>query len=116
MGGISRCLALQIVVLIAGAHGANILGLFTSLSPSHLVIQMSMARILAERGHNVTVVTILKPPSLHKDINHILVPMEEDILQAFNSVVVPLPNHLLLQLREHIKHFLHRAGLQMVLL
>ncbi|EDX03930.1 GD23396 [Drosophila simulans] len=78
---------LQIVVLIAGAHGANILGLFTSLSPSHLVIQMSMARILAERGHNVTVVTVLKPPSLHKDINHILVPMEEDILQAFGSLL-----------------------------
>ncbi|XP_043660169.1 UDP-glycosyltransferase UGT5 [Drosophila teissieri] len=87
MVGISRCLALQIVALIAGAHGANILGLFTSLSPSHLVIQMSMARILAEQGHNMTVVTVLKPPSLHKNINHILVPMDEDALQAFSTLV-----------------------------
>ncbi|EDW87922.1 UDP-glycosyltransferase UGT5 [Drosophila yakuba] len=87
MAGISRCLALHIVLLLAGAHGANILGLFTSLSPSHLVIQMSMARILAEQGHNMTVVTVLKPPSLHKNINHILVPMNEDTLSTFSSLV-----------------------------
>ncbi|XP_017079451.2 UDP-glycosyltransferase UGT5 [Drosophila eugracilis] len=90
MGGKWNCFALQIVALIAAAHGSNILGLFTSLSPSHLVIQMSMARILAERGHNVTVVTVIKPPSPLKDINHILVPLEEDDLQAFNSVVASL--------------------------
>ncbi|XP_017110423.1 UDP-glucosyltransferase 2 [Drosophila elegans] len=87
MAGISKCLALQILAIIAGVHGADILCLFTSLSPSHLVIQMSMARILAERGHNVTVVTVLEPPFLHKDITHILVPLEKDDLQAFNSVV-----------------------------
>jgi len=78
------------VALLAGAHGANIVGLFASLSPSHLVIQMSMARILAEKGHNVTVVTVLKPPFLHKDITHILVPLEKDDLQAFSSVVAGL--------------------------
>ncbi|KAH8355501.1 hypothetical protein KR084_000350, partial [Drosophila pseudotakahashii] len=90
MVGHSNFLALQIVALLAGAHAANILGLFASLSPSHLVIQMSMARILAESGHNVTVVTVLKPPLLHKDITHILVPLEEDDLQAFSSVVAGL--------------------------
>ncbi|XP_016993126.2 UDP-glycosyltransferase UGT5 [Drosophila takahashii] len=90
MVGHSNFLALHIVALVAGAHAANILGLFASLSPSHLVIQMSMARILAERGHNVTVVTVLKPPLLHKDITHILVPLEEHDLQAFSSVVAGL--------------------------
>ncbi|XP_016968570.1 LOW QUALITY PROTEIN: UDP-glycosyltransferase UGT5 [Drosophila biarmipes] len=90
MAGRSFFLGLQIVALVAGAHGANILGLFASLSPSHLVIQMSMARILAERRHNVTVVTVLKPPFLHKDITHILVPLQKDDLQAFNSVVAGL--------------------------
>ncbi|KAH8412871.1 hypothetical protein KR009_006373 [Drosophila setifemur] len=81
-----NCLVLIILSLIAGSHGANIVGLFASLSPSHLVIQMSMARILAEAGHNVTVVTVLKPPSLHKDINHILVPLKEEDLQAFSQI------------------------------
>ncbi|EDV30656.1 uncharacterized protein Dana_GF14965 [Drosophila ananassae] len=47
---------------------------------------MSMARILAESGHNVTVVTALKPPFLPKNITHIQVPLTEDELQAFNSV------------------------------
>ncbi|XP_017049013.1 LOW QUALITY PROTEIN: UDP-glycosyltransferase UGT5 [Drosophila ficusphila] len=87
MVGNSSWLLLQVLALVAGAHGASILGLFTSLSPSHLVIQMSMARILAERGHNVTVVTTLKPPSLHKNITHILVPLEENDLQAFSVLV-----------------------------
>ncbi|XP_016932664.3 UDP-glycosyltransferase UGT5 [Drosophila suzukii] len=90
MAGHSFFLGIQIVALLAGAHGANIVGLFASLSPSHLVIQMSMARILAEKGHNVTVVTVLKPPFLHKDITHILVPLEKDDLQAFSSVVAGL--------------------------
>lgn len=83
-------LPLLILAVIAGAQGSNILGLFTSLSPSHLVIQMSMARILAERGHNVTVVTALKPPSMHKNITHILVPLSEADRESFNSVVASM--------------------------
>ncbi|KAH8238008.1 hypothetical protein KR032_010867, partial [Drosophila birchii] len=85
-------LSLFILAVIAGAQGSNILGLFASLSPSHLVIQMSMARILAERGHNVTVVTALKPPLMHKNITHILVPLDKDDLQAFNTVIGSLTN------------------------
>ncbi|KAH8334172.1 hypothetical protein KR059_007143 [Drosophila kikkawai] len=83
-------LSLLFLAVVAGAQGSNILGLFASLSPSHLVIQMSMARILAERGHNVTVVTVLKPPLMHKNITHILVPLDEDVLQSFNTVIASL--------------------------
>ncbi|KAH8412156.1 hypothetical protein KR009_000229, partial [Drosophila setifemur] len=78
------------LALILRANGANILGLFGSLSPSHLVIQMSMARILAESGHNVTVVTVLEPPIKHKDINHILVPLPEEDLQSFGALVADM--------------------------
>ncbi|KAH8238009.1 hypothetical protein KR032_010869 [Drosophila birchii] len=85
-------ISLFILAVIAGAQGSNILGLFASLSPSHLVIQMSMARILAERGHNVTVVTALKPPLMHKNITHILLPLDKDYVQSFNSVVASLAN------------------------
>ncbi|XP_017096919.2 UDP-glycosyltransferase UGT5-like [Drosophila bipectinata] len=86
MAAIRNFVAIVALCLVATTHGANIVGLFASLSPSHLVIQMSMARILAESGHNVTVVTALKPPFLPKNITHIQVPLSEDEKQAFNSV------------------------------
>ncbi|EDW76285.2 uncharacterized protein Dwil_GK14745 [Drosophila willistoni] len=75
-------------ILIGGIHGANILCLFTSISPSHLVIQMSMARILYDRGHNVTVVTTLKSPIPidHTNINHIQVEISEEDKQMLSSL------------------------------
>ncbi|XP_034669555.1 UDP-glucuronosyltransferase 1-7C-like [Drosophila subobscura] len=78
---------LLLAVLAGCGQAANILGLFTSLSPSHLVIQMSMAKILAENGHNVTVVTALKPPLLHPSINHIQVPLDEADGKSFGALV-----------------------------
>ncbi|XP_022223491.2 UDP-glycosyltransferase UGT5-like [Drosophila obscura] len=78
---------LLLALLAGGSQAANILGLFTSLSPSHLVIQMSMAKILAESGHNVTVVTALKPPFLHQSINHIQVPLNEADGKSFGALV-----------------------------
>ncbi|BFF93408.1 UDP-glucuronosyltransferase 1-7C-like [Drosophila madeirensis] len=78
---------LLLAVLAGCGQAANILGLFTSLSPSHLVIQMSMAKILAENGHNVTVVTALKPPHLHPSINHIQVPLDEADGKSFGALV-----------------------------
>ncbi|XP_030377799.1 UDP-glucuronosyltransferase 1-1-like [Scaptodrosophila lebanonensis] len=39
---------------------------------------MSVAKVLAENGHNVTVVTALKPPITHKDINIVRVPLSEE--------------------------------------
>ncbi|XP_051858762.1 UDP-glucosyltransferase 2-like isoform X1 [Drosophila albomicans] len=71
-------LALLSVLLISGCQGGNILGVFTSLSPSHLIIHMSMAKVLAENGHNVTVITALKPVVNHKDITVVQVPMSEE--------------------------------------
>lgn len=63
---------------IAQTDGANILGLFTSHSPSHLIVHMSLVKVLAERGHNVTVVVALKPKVTHKDINVIVIPPPEE--------------------------------------
>ncbi|XP_073821722.1 UDP-glucosyltransferase 2-like [Musca autumnalis] len=64
---------------ITPTNGANILGIFTSHSPSHLIVHMSVVKVLAERGHNVTVVVTQKPKVNHKDINVIVIP--------------PLPEH-----------------------
>ncbi|KAH8383516.1 hypothetical protein KR009_009067 [Drosophila setifemur] len=71
-------LAVAVIGLFAGTESSNILGLFPSLSPSHLIIQMSAAKVLAERGHNVTVLTVLKPVVNHKNINLIQVPMTKE--------------------------------------
>ncbi|KAH8267529.1 hypothetical protein KR018_012652 [Drosophila ironensis] len=79
--------ALLILALISGGHGSNILGLFAGLSPSHLIIQLSMARILAESGHNVTVLTVLEPPFLHKDITYIRVHLKPEEIQEFSNMV-----------------------------
>lgn len=58
-------------------QGANILGVFTSHSPSHLIIHMSVMKALAEDGHNVTVASSLPPKVTHKNIKHIVIPLSE---------------------------------------
>ncbi|XP_055906895.1 UDP-glycosyltransferase UGT5-like [Eupeodes corollae] len=39
---------------------SNILGLFLTHSPSHVIVHMGVVRALVERGHNVTVVTSMR--------------------------------------------------------
>ncbi|XP_041448268.1 UDP-glucosyltransferase 2-like [Drosophila obscura] len=80
-------LAVAAVALIDGSQGANILGLFPSLSPSHLIIQMSAVKALAERGHNVTVVTVLKPAVTHKDITVIRVPLSTEEAAEMSAMI-----------------------------
>jgi len=86
---INRTMLVVIVsaLLISGSQGANILGVFASLSPSHLIIQMSVAKVLAENGHNVTVITALKPPVNHKDITVVQVPLSEEDSQRMSSTI-----------------------------
>jgi len=80
-------LTLTVSSFIYGSHGANILGLFPSPSPSHLIISMSAAKVLAEQGHNVTVVTVLEPTITHKNIHLVQVPMtKEEIKQRSETI------------------------------
>ncbi|XP_075152430.1 UDP-glucosyltransferase 2-like [Haematobia irritans] len=72
---------------ITSTNGANILGLFVSHSPSHLIVHMSVVKVLAEHGHNVTVVVSQKPKVTHKDINVILIPPSEEIQKFINDEV-----------------------------
>lgn len=87
MGG-SRCsvlLLLSLLVTASPAWSANILGLFTSHSQSHLILHMSMVKALAEEGHNVTVVSVMKPTVTHKDIHHIVIPVSDEHEQSLES-------------------------------
>ncbi|KAH8326051.1 hypothetical protein KR067_013684 [Drosophila pandora] len=61
-----------------GSNGSNILGVFTSHSPSHLIVHMSIMRTLAERGHNVTVLSSMPPKVTHENIKHIVVPLSAE--------------------------------------
>ncbi|KAH8279583.1 hypothetical protein KR018_003410, partial [Drosophila ironensis] len=74
----ARCVFLLLAALVASSQGANILGLFSSHSASHLIIHMSVAKTLAEAGHNVTVVSMLKPKVMHKDIHLIVIPVTDE--------------------------------------
>ncbi|XP_016966273.1 UDP-glucosyltransferase 2-like [Drosophila biarmipes] len=73
-----RSVLLLLLGVVASTQGANILGLFSSHSQSHLIIHMSVAKALVEAGHNVTVVSMLKPKVTHKDIHLIVIPMKEE--------------------------------------
>lgn len=60
------------------SNGSNILGVFTSHSPSHLIVHMSIMKTLAERGHNVTVLSSMPPKVTHENIKHIVVPLSAE--------------------------------------
>ncbi|KAH8353002.1 hypothetical protein KR084_008223 [Drosophila pseudotakahashii] len=71
-----------------GSEGANILGVFTSHSPSHFIVHMSIMKTLAEKGHNVTVVSSTPPKVTHKSIKHIVVPLSEEDEKVLNEGMV----------------------------
>ncbi|TMW43526.1 hypothetical protein DOY81_011392, partial [Sarcophaga bullata] len=66
---------------------ANILGLFTSHSPSHLIVHMSLVKALAEKGHNVTVVVSQVPKVKHDKINMIIIPPTKQQEETINKGV-----------------------------
>lgn len=77
-------------LMISAAHGANILAIFTCLSPSHLIIEVSMAKVLAENGHNVTVVSALKPHVTHKNLNIIHLALAEEDLKLWKDSIADM--------------------------
>ncbi|KAL7741079.1 hypothetical protein ACLKA6_018115 [Drosophila palustris] len=83
MGGLRWLFVLLAVV--PAAWGANILGLFSSHSQSHLILHMSMMKALAEEGHNVTVVSVMKPTVMHKDIHLIVLPVSDEYEHAIQN-------------------------------
>uniref|UniRef100_A0A1B0FPA7 Glucuronosyltransferase n=1 Tax=Glossina morsitans morsitans TaxID=37546 RepID=A0A1B0FPA7_GLOMM len=54
-------------------------------SPSHLIVHMSVAKVLAEEGHNVTVVVTQEPKVNHKNIHKILIPPTEEHIEFLNK-------------------------------
>ncbi|KAL9923631.1 UDP-glycosyltransferase UGT5-like [Glossina fuscipes fuscipes] len=90
---ILRAGLLSLIILLIGylsrygsaADGANILGVFLTHTPSHLIVHMSVAKVLAEEGHNVTVVVTQEPKVNHKNIHKILIPPAEKHIEFLNK-------------------------------
>ncbi|KAL9925031.1 uncharacterized protein ACN2A1_010713 [Glossina fuscipes fuscipes] len=66
-------------------YGANILGVFLTHSPSHLIVHMSVAKVLAEEGHNVTVIVTQEPKVNHHKIHTILIPPAEEHIEFLHK-------------------------------
>ncbi|XP_004524829.1 UDP-glucuronosyltransferase 1-6 [Ceratitis capitata] len=87
-----RCLiALAMTTLITISRNvypvdsANILGVFLSPSPSHLIVHMSVMKALAEQGHDITVVSGLKPKVNHPKIKNIIIDPSEENQRKMNE-------------------------------
>ncbi|XP_017461419.1 PREDICTED: UDP-glucuronosyltransferase 1-6-like [Rhagoletis zephyria] len=78
--------------VVKPADGSNILGVFLSPYPSHLIVHMSVVKALAEKGHNVTVVSLFKPKVNHKNITNIIIPPLEKHLPSYQAAVARLAN------------------------
>lgn len=81
--------------LVSLANGYNILGIFTSLSPSHNIVHLNVMKPLIAKGHNVTIISRLPLNEKNLKINHILLPLtteeraelDEEVKQSTNLTV-----------------------------
>ncbi|XP_034474024.1 UDP-glucuronosyltransferase 2B15 [Drosophila innubila] len=84
----SLLLLFLIPLVVSPVWGANILGLFSTFSPSHLIVHMSMMRTLADRGHNITIVSMLTPKlTRHENITLILAPPSEESMNGLSEIL-----------------------------
>lgn len=80
-------LAVALLQCLGSSESANILGIFTVPQPSHVIVHMSLAKVLAERGHNLTIITSIEPPIKHKNFNIIRVPHSKDEERDLNEAL-----------------------------
>ncbi|XP_055836559.1 UDP-glucosyltransferase 2-like [Episyrphus balteatus] len=74
-------------ICFGSTFSSNILCLFTTTGTSHLIIHMAIARTLAERGHNVTVVTILPLNDKNPKYHHIYLPPEKEHYAEYRKML-----------------------------
>nr|XP_017013998.2 LOW QUALITY PROTEIN: UDP-glucosyltransferase 2 [Drosophila takahashii] len=91
---IGLLLVLLLSIKTQESNGANILGIFGTHSPSHVIVHMAVMKTLADRGHNITVVTQMKPKlAAHENITVIVAPptperkkfIDEYMKETFND-------------------------------
>lgn len=81
-------------VLVQYGNSANILGVFTSSSRSHLIIHKAVADALIEAGHNLTIVSTESLPG-NQNFNSILLPENKEtrsVIEDYMSKVLYAKN------------------------
>ncbi|KAL5291875.1 hypothetical protein ACFFRR_010948 [Megaselia abdita] len=72
--------------------GANILGLFTTSTKSHVIIHMGYAEALIAQGHNVTIVTTVPLKDKNPKYHHVLIPSEKDYKKKLEEGLTAVSN------------------------
>lgn len=80
------------LLLVQFCSGANILGLFTTSTKSHVIIHMTLAESLVAQGHNVTVVTTVPLKDKNPKYHHVLIPHPEDYKKRIEESLTAASN------------------------
>lgn len=82
-------IAKNLLVLFAGlfaiSDAANILGLFTSMSPSHVIVHMAVMKALIKQGHKVTVVTSVPLKEKNPEYKHLFIPPRDGLAEELEK-------------------------------
>lgn len=87
-----KLLAVFLLQLVVFTNGANILGIFTSHSPSHNIVHMSTVKALVEKGHNVTVITILPIKDKNPKYHHVYIKPPAEAMEALERSTNQMAN------------------------
>lgn len=80
------------LLFVPFCSGANILGLFTSSTKSHLIIHMAYVDALIAQGHNLTIVTTLPIESKSSKFNHVLIPQSPEFIENIQKLIKAATN------------------------
>lgn len=81
-----------VALFLSSAESANILGLFTSASPSHVIVYTSVAKALAAKGHNVTVVTSFPLKDKNPEYKHVLLRPDDKVFTKIQNGMTKMSN------------------------
>jgi hypothetical protein len=83
---------LLILLTLGGTFASRILFIFPTPSKSHMIIAHSMATTLAERGHDVTMLSAFKLGKSVENFREILVPFDDEVLKKKMQEIFENPN------------------------
>lgn len=79
-------------LFLSSTESANILAIFTSASPSHVIVHTSVAKALVAKGHNVTVVTALSLKDKNPEYNHLYLRPDDKVFAEIEKGMAEMSN------------------------
>lgn len=84
---------LVLLLTVSGiAYGANILGIYTTHSPSHNIIHIAEVNALIEKGQNVTVITMLPLKENNPKYHHVYIPPPKETWKKIEDFMEVMSN------------------------